>query len=106
MFVALKPLSVVQTKPTIKTVKHLTQFLNYSTPHPEVVTKYRIIGRIIHVYSYVFYISEPEAQSRAGEYFFLGPKSNTLIQSIPPEYSLVHVECIIIRNVMASAAET
>ena len=36
---------------------------------------------------------------------FLGPKSNTPIQEIPPENGPVHVECNIMRNVMASATE-
>ena len=39
------------------------------------------------------------------EGFFLGPKSNAPIQEIPPENGPVHVECNIMRNVMASATE-
>ena len=37
--------------------------------------------------------------------FFLGPNSKTSIQDIPPENGPVHVECIIMRNVMESATE-
>ena len=36
---------------------------------------------------------------------FLGPKSNIPIQSAPPQNGPVHVECRIMRNVLASATE-
>ena len=61
---------------------------------------------ILHIYSNVSYISEPEAWSRYRGYFFLGPKSNTPIQEMPPENGPVHVEFSIIRDVMASPTET
>ena len=101
----LKSLAEVQTKPKIETVKQITQFLNYSATHPDSITEYRKSGMIIHIYSDAFYISEPKARSRAGEYIFLGPKSNTLIQYIPPDNGPVHVEYRIIINVMTSATE-
>ena len=37
MSMALKSLTEVQTKPTIETVKQITQFLNYSATHPYAV---------------------------------------------------------------------
>ena len=101
MLMALKSLAAVQTKPKIETAKQITQFLNYSATHPDAVTEYRKSGMILHIYLDASYISEPEAQSRAGRYFFLGPKSNTPIQEIPPENGPVHVECSITRNGMA-----
>ena len=70
MLVALKSLAAVQTKPKIETAKQVTQFLNYSATYTYAVTEYRKSGMILHIYSDVSYISEPEAQSRAGEYFF------------------------------------
>ena len=60
---------------------------------------------IIHIYYVASYTSEPEAQSRSRRYFFLGPKYNTPIQNIPPENGPLHVECSIMRNVMASDTE-
>ena len=69
MLMALNSLIAVQTKPTIKTAKEVTQFLNYSVTHPDAVTDYRRSGMILHIYYNVSYILEPEAQSRYGVYF-------------------------------------
>ena len=74
----------VQTKPAIETAKQITQTLNYSVIHPDEVTEYIRSGMIIQIYSDESYISEPEARSRLGGYFFLGPKSNTPIQAMTP----------------------
>ena len=61
---------------------------------------------ILHIYSDASFISEPEARSRSGGYFSLGPKSKTPIHYIPPKNGPVHVECSIMRNVMASSTES
>ena len=88
MLMALNSLAAVHTKPTIKTTK---QILNYSATHPDTVTEYRISGTILHIYSDESHKSKPEAQIRAGRYFFLGPKYNTMIQSMPPPNGPVNV---------------
>ena len=80
ILMVLNSLAAVQTNPTIETAKQITQFLSYSAKHPDVVTEFRKSGIIIHIYSDASYISELDAQSRAGGYFFLGTKSNTPIQ--------------------------
>ena len=69
MLMVLKSLAVVQTNPTIKTAKQITQFLNYSATHPDAVIEYRRSGMILHINLDTSYISEPEAQIRAGGYF-------------------------------------
>ena len=74
MLMALKSLAAVQTKPIIKTAKQITQFLNYSATRPGAVTEWRRSGTILHIYLDASYISEPEAQSRAGGYIFLRTK--------------------------------
>ena len=84
IFMALNSLTEVQTKPTIETAKQIIQFINYIATHPDSITEYRKIGMILHIYLDASYISEPEARSRAGGYFFLGPKFNTPIQEMPP----------------------
>ena len=68
---SLNSLAEVQTKPKNETAKQVTQFFNYSVTHPDAVTEYRRIGIVLHIYSDASQISEPEAQSRSGEYFFL-----------------------------------
>ena len=105
MLMVLNSLVAVQKNPKIETEKQITHFLNYSVTHPNAITEYRKRVIILHIYSDASYISEPEARSRAGRYFVLGPKSNTPIQEMPPDNRPVHVECSIMRNVMASATE-
>ena len=105
IFMALKSLAAVQKKLIIETAKQITQFINYRATHPDEITEYKKSGMILHIYSDASYISEPEARSRARGYFFLGPNYKTPIQEMPPENRPVHVECSIMRNVMASATE-
>ena len=105
MLAALKFLATVQTKPTIENTKNITRFLNYSASYPDEVTEYIRSGIILHIYLDVSYISEPEAWSIAGGYFFLGPNSTTPIKLMPPEIGTVHLEFGIIRNVMESSTE-
>ena len=66
MFMALKSLEAVQTKPKIEPAKTITQFLNYSATYPDGIIEYRKIGIILHIYSNISYISEPEVRSRCG----------------------------------------
>ena len=81
---ALKSLAALQTKPTIKTAKK-TQLLKLQRG------TYRHSNRIQrkrndypHLFGCTLHITT-ESQSRAGGFFFLGQKSNTPIQTIPPE---------------------
>ena len=67
---ALNSLERVQKNPTIEAAKQTTQLLNCSASHPDTLTEYIIRGIIIHIYSDASYISEPEANNRAGRYFF------------------------------------
>ena len=71
ILMTLNSLATVQTKPTIETTKNITRFLNYSASYPDEVTEYIRSGMILHIYEYTYYVSEPEAHSRAGEYFSL-----------------------------------
>ena len=106
ILMALNSLATLQTNPTIETAKQITQFISYSMTHPDAVTEPRISGMIIHIYLDASPISERWGLSRAGEYFLLGPKSNTPIKSISPGNRSMHIECIIMRNVMASDMES
>ena len=69
MLMALNYLAAVQKNPIIETAKQITQFLNYSATHPDAIIEYRKSGMILYIYSDASYISEPEAQRRAGGYF-------------------------------------
>ena len=102
ILMGLNSLVAVQIKPKIKTARQITQFLNYSATHLDTVKEYRRSGIIIHIYSDALYISEPEARNRSGGCFSKDQNPNIPIQSMPPENGPEHVQCIIMRNVMAS----
>ena len=55
---------------------------------------------VLRIHSDASYLSVPKARSRAAGYFYLS--SNT---DEPPINGAVHVLCVVLKNVMASAAE-
>ena len=105
MLMALNSPAVVHRNPTIETAQKITQFVNYSATHPDAITEYRKSGIILYIYSNASYISEPEARSRSRGNGFLGPNYRTPIQEKTPGNGPVHVQCIIMRNVMVSETE-
>ena len=61
---------------------------------------------VLHIHSNAPHLSKPEAKSRVGGHFFLDGKDNPNPNSKPPKTNgAIHVECSIMRNVMASAAK-
>ena len=67
IFMALNPLTEVQTKLIIETAKQITQFINYSATHPDAITEHRKSGIIIHIYSDAFTWMHPTYQSHRHE---------------------------------------
>ena len=62
---------------------------------------------ILHIHSDASYLSETEARSRAGGFFFLSNPYNTSDTTAPPPKlnGAIHIVCQILSNVMASATE-
>ena len=85
MVMALNSLVAVQTKSTVEVEKNITHFLNYCASNPDDVTEYKRNYIILHLYSDASCLSEPEALSRSGGYFFLvpRPKNKTPISEVP-----------------------
>ena len=71
MLMVINSLAAVQTKKTIETTKQITRFLNYSATNPDAIIEYIKSRMILHIYYDASYISELEAQSRAGGSSFL-----------------------------------
>jgi hypothetical protein len=105
MLMALNSLASQQNKGTEHTAKQITQFLNYCATHPNASISFHKSDMVLHFYSDASYLSEPEARSRYGGYFFFGPKSDKPISQMPELNGPIHVECGIMRNVLASAME-
>jgi Reverse transcriptase (RNA-dependent DNA polymerase) len=100
MLVALGSLAAAQAKGTQQTAIACTKLLNYAATHPDAVIRYKASDMILHIHSDASYLSESQARSRVGGFFFLGTNSKE-----PPINGAIHVVSQIMTNVMASAAE-
>ena len=106
MLVALGTLGSAQSKGTQKTMEAAVHLLNCAATHPDAKVRFHASDMVPHIHSDASYLSEPEAKSRVGGYFFLGGKDNPDPNSEPPAINgAIHVESSIMRNVMSSAAE-
>ena len=82
--------------------------INYASMHSESITRYHVIGMILHTHSNASFLSEPGAKSRSGGCHYLSTASadpNKPPLKQPPLNGPVHVECKTMRNVLASATE-
>ena len=108
MLPVLNLISASQSKPTTSTNQDITQFLNYAAPHPDATIRYTGSGMFIHVHSDASFLCEPNAKSRIGSFYFLSNQSpdptKPSIQQ-PKLNSALHVECRLLRRIIASATE-
>ena len=107
MLVALGTLASAQTKGTEATMEALTQLLDYAASHPNAVIRYKASDMILYIHSDASYLSESEARSRAGGFFFLSNKSDPSNKETPPPMlnGAIHIVSTIMNNVMSSATE-
>lgn len=103
MLVALGTVAAAQTHGTETTMDTVVQLLNYAATHPDAAIRFYGSDMILYVHSDASYLSEPNARSRVGGYFYLGNKTE------PPEKAKpngpIHVESRIMKHVMAAASE-
>ena len=97
---ALNSLASEQAKATENTKAEMLHLLNYCATHPEATVRFKASDMILKVHSDASYLSESEARSRAGGYFYLGDKTNKITNNGP-----IHILAKIIKNVVSSAAE-
>ena len=105
MQVALGSLAAAQTQGTEATMEAAVHLLNYAATHPEAKVRYRASDMKLHIHSDASYLSEPKARSRVGGFFYLDGKEDPQPDKPPCINGPIHVECRIMRNVMASASE-
>ena len=99
----LPDLSVIaseQNDPTKNTMKRLKQLLDYDVSQEEAIIMCNASGMVLAINSDTSYLSENNAQSRAGGHHFLSGDEET-----PPNNGAVPNLSTIIHNVMSSAAE-
>jgi hypothetical protein len=93
------------------TSQAVTQLLNYASAHPDATFRYHASDMCLHIHSDTSYLSEANAQIRAGGTFLLSSKPiyptkppNT--NSPPPPYNgAIHTISATMANIVASATE-
>ena len=71
---ALSTLASAQSSGTQKTREAMIHFLNYCATHPEATVRFRASDMILKIHSDASYLTESEAQSRVGGFFYLCDK--------------------------------
>jgi hypothetical protein len=91
-----------QTRATASTVDKIIKLLNYCTTHPEATLRYHVSDMILNVHSDASYLSEREAKSRTGGFFYM--VSNTDKDNILTNGAILMISTVL-KHVMSSAAE-
>ena len=81
----------------------IVQLLNYAATHPDAAIRYYKSDMVLYVHSDASYLSESQARSRVGGYFYLG-NTNEPADTTKPN-GPIHIESRIMKNVMAVASE-
>ena len=109
MLVAISTLASVQATGTKATLNAAIHLLNYCATHPDAKIRFTASDMILHVHSDASYLSVHGARSRVGGFFFLSqtppPTGYTATSPTAPTNGPIHVNSIIMQNVMSSAAE-
>jgi hypothetical protein len=105
MLKALGSLAQAQTRGTTATMEAATQLLNYAATHPDAEVTFKKSDMVLHIHSDASYLSEAKARSTVGGYYFLNGKDDPTGKVEPELNGNIHVECRILRVVVASAAE-
>jgi hypothetical protein len=103
MLVALSSLASQQTKGTAQTMDKLVHLLDYAATHPNPSVRFHRSDMVLYCHSDASYLSEPQARSRVGGFFYLG-NTNEPAENPSPN-GPIHVESRILKNVMTAASE-
>jgi hypothetical protein len=84
------------------TADKVIKLLNYCNTHPETKIRYHASDMILHIHSDTSYLSENEAKSRAGGFFYMG---NTNKNDKKLTNGAILIVSKVLKHVMSSAAE-
>ena len=90
MLVALGSIAAHQAKGTQATADACVDLLNYAASHPDAVIKYFASDMILHIHTDASYLSESEARSRAGGYFFVSTHPSKVAADCNPPHQCSH----------------
>jgi hypothetical protein len=91
-----------QSNATEVTAAKVIKLLNYCNTHPETKIRYHASDMILHIHSDASYLSENEANIRAGGFFYMG---NTTQNDKKLTNGAILIVSKVLKHVMSSAAE-
>mmetsp|Transcript_14913 Transcript_14913/g.18742 ORF Transcript_14913/g.18742 Transcript_14913/m.18742 type:complete len:179 (-) Transcript_14913:238-774(-) len=104
MLHALNVIASKQAKPTENTIAATIHLLDYCAGHQNAAILFRVSDMVLWVISNAAYLTETEARSLARGHFFLS--GQYVKTDLRTKYNdTVNIICIVMQNVMASAAE-
>jgi hypothetical protein len=77
LIVPINVLASEKSKATTVTAEKVIKLLNHCKIHPETKIRYHASDMILHIHSDASYLSENEAKSRSGGFFYMGSSTNT-----------------------------
>jgi hypothetical protein len=101
----IMPINVLdseQSNATEVTADKVIKLLNYRNTHPETKIRYHTSDMILHIHSDGSYLSENEAKSRAGGFFYMG---NTSKNDKKLTNGAILIISKVLKHVMSSAEE-
>jgi hypothetical protein len=101
----IMPINVLaseQSNATEVTADKVIKLLNYCNSHPETKLRYHASDMILHIHSDASYLSENEAKSRAGGFFYIGSNAKT---DKKLTIGAILIISKVLKHVMSSAAE-
>jgi hypothetical protein len=101
----IMPINVLaseQSNATEMTADKVIKLLNYCNTHPETKNRYHASDIILHIHSDASYLSENEAKTRAGGFFYMG---NTTKNDKKLTNGAILIVSKVLKRVISSAAE-
>jgi hypothetical protein len=102
LIMPINVLAYEQSNATDVTADKVIKLLNYCNTHPETKIRYHASDMILHIHRNAYYLSENEAKSRAGGFFYMG--SNTTTDKKLTNGAILIISKVL-KHVMSSAAE-
>jgi hypothetical protein len=102
LIMPINVLSSEQSNATEVTADKVIKMLNYCNKHPETKILYHASDMILHIHSDASYLSDNEAKSRAGGFFYMG---NTTKNDKKLRNGAILIVSKVLKHVMSSAAE-
>jgi hypothetical protein len=102
LIMPINVLSSEQSNTTEVTADKVIKLLNYCNTHPETKNWYHASEMILHIHSDASYLSENEAKSRAGVFFYMG---NTTKNDKKLTNGAILIVSKVLKHVMCTAAE-